>query len=110
MGSNENNGKAAVRLAQLLLQLDPAHARQAHVEYQAGCVIAIVTGEKFLSRGKCSWRKAGRLHHASQRFAEGFVIVHDCDDASFGYSLIHFSSPGLRRVLCHEDETTNRAT
>jgi hypothetical protein len=82
VGSYENNGKPAIRPAQPLLQLDPAHARQAYVEYQADCVIAIVTSEKFLSRSKCSGRKAGRLHYASQRFAQGLIIVHDCDDAS----------------------------
>jgi len=84
VGSYENNGKPAVGLAQLLLQFDPAHARQAHIEYQAGCVITIVTGKKVLSRGKCPCRKAGRLHHASQRLAKGFVIVDDGDDAGLG--------------------------
>ena len=110
MGSYENNGKPRVDLVQLFLQLDPAHAWQAHVENQAGELIVIVTSEKVLSRGEGSWRKAGRLYYASQRFAQGFIIVHDCDDGAVGQSLIHFRSPNLRRVRsAREYETIDRA-
>lgn len=109
MGSYKNNGNPFVLLTQLLLQFDSAHSGQAHIEYQARRVIAIVTGEKFFNRGKCSGRKAGRLHYASQRLSKGFVIIDDGDDASVGSSLVHFGSPNLRRCsICRQYETINR--
>jgi len=51
---------------------------------QAGRIIAIVTGKELLRRGKGPGKKSARLQHARQRFAQGFVIVHDCDNAGVG--------------------------
>ena len=85
MGSHKNDWNPILGIGQSPLQLDAADARQADIQNETRRFIAIVTvGKKFLCRRKQPWRKTGGLHHASQRFAKRFIIVHNGYDAGLG--------------------------
>lgn len=81
MPADKDDRKIAVELGQPFLQLEPAHARHAHVAYQA----AGLPGLEGVEEGRCvrigPCRQRYRAEQQRQAFPHGLIVVDDMDDA-----------------------------
>jgi hypothetical protein len=84
MTRHEYNRNLNVRFVQLGREIETAQPWQPDVEDEAACHIPKVAPQQFGSRSKQFHPKADRSKQASERFAQGLVVVDDEDDWLFG--------------------------
>ena len=74
---NENNWDVFAFGKQYALQLYAANVRHLNVGNQARYVVPARGSQKFAGGGKCECGESKRLHKASCRVANGFIVVDD---------------------------------
>src|SRR5438874_8214259 len=62
---------------ELLLQLEAAHSRHAHVECQTTRLLRVIASQELLSGGEHSRSQANRFDEQPQRVSHCGVIIHD---------------------------------
>ena len=80
VAGDEHHRQAAATPPELLEDLQPAHARHAHVEQHAAGHPRLAGGEEGLARLVRRHRVAVGLQHPGERVAQGFVVIDDMND------------------------------
>ena len=100
MGSYKNNGNPALVLLNRLCNSIPLIPGKRTSSIRHAVSSQSSQARNSSAEANVLGEKPAAFITLAQRFAKGFVIVDDGDDAGLGLSLIHFSSPDLRHVLC----------
>ncbi len=100
VAGNENDRDHRAQPVELLLQLQAAHFRHAHVQHQAARLSGVVVLQEFAGRSQCRGHQPDGLQQQAQRAPDSLVIVNDEDHRR---SLFHIGSSLIlgRRTMKH---------
>ena len=77
VSGDEDHGNHGAAQVELLLQLEAAHSRHAHVECQTTRLLRVIASQELLRGGEHSRSQANRFDEQPQRVSHCGVVIHD---------------------------------